>query len=227
MDVEADMENPWLNLPPIAPFVLPCDKADVNRHNAHPATLRKPSGALNLRLRPLPFVGNPNAPLVLLTLNPGDKPGDEAVQATPEYQDLSARNLRHAGGFYYLDDRLPSCPGKSYNLRQLRALIQAVGLRTVQEQVFLAQFSPYHSAEYVETGTRFHSQLYTFFLVRNAIQRGALVIALRSATLWLSAVSELHFYSGFFRCSNPRSPTVSPRSLGRGFELAVQALSKR
>jgi hypothetical protein len=219
------MDNPWLDLPRSSPFIAPVDSEAVIRHNNHPAVLRKPAGSINDRLRPVPFVGNPASPVVLLTLNPGDKPGDEAVQQTQAYKDLNHRNLRHETGFYYLDDRLPDCPGKQYNRRQLRALIEAVGLRKVQEQVFLVQFLPYHSAEYVETSVRFYSQKYTFGLVRAATIRGALIIALRSTTLWLSAVPELRGYSRFFRCSNPRSPTVSSRSLGPAFRFAVDALS--
>jgi hypothetical protein len=219
------MDNPWLDLPHSSPFIAPVDVGAVSRHNRHPAVLRKPAASINDRLRPLPFIGNPAAPVVLLTLNPGDKPGDEAVQQTQAYKDLNHLNLRHETGFYYLDDRLPDCPGKQYNQRQLRALIEAVGIRKVQERVFLAQFSPYHSAEYVETGVRFQSQHYTFGLVRAAATRRALIIALRSTTLWLSAVPQLGGYSRFFRCSNPRSPTVSPRSLGSAYGFAVDALS--
>lgn len=219
------MENPWLNLPNESPFVLPVDADDAERHNRHPAVLRNPAGSLNLRLMPLPFVGNQAAKVLLLTLNPGDKPGDEAIQSTYQYKSLYIQNLRHETGFFYIDEKLPDCPGKSYNLRQLKALIQTVGLRKVQEQVFLAQFLPYHSAEYVETNVRFHSQKYTNGLVLAALQRGAFIIALRSSRLWLSAVPELNGYSRFFRCSNPRSPTISPRSLGPAFEQVVEALS--
>lgn len=220
------MQNPWLDLPNTAPFVLPSDEALVARHNQHSRCVRKPTGRINLSLRPVPFIGNPTAPVVLLTLNPGDKKGDEIGQGNSIYQQLSIENLQHAGGYYYLHPNLPACPGKSYAQWQLKALLLRLGLDAIYEKIFLAQYMPYHSNEYVDTQTFFPSQRYTFSLVTNAMSRGALIVFLRSRRLWQSAVPGLATYGNVVECSNPRAPTVSPGSLGQDFERVANAISK-
>ena len=60
------MSNPWGRLPCTAPFVLPEDKEEVLAFNkkvgeGHPAYLR-------LEVMPEPFVGKPDAPVVLLAV---------------------------------------------------------------------------------------------------------------------------------------------------------------
>ena len=53
------------------------------------------STAYRLHLPPLPFQGSPDAPIVLLGLNPGHKDADEANHITPEFRETNFRNYRH------------------------------------------------------------------------------------------------------------------------------------
>ncbi|MDZ4855311.1 MAG: hypothetical protein SGJ26_10735 [Nitrospirota bacterium] len=220
------MKNPWLDLPKSAPFVLAGDSALVAQHNAHPKCERKQTGRINLKLRPVPYIGDPKAPVVLLTLNPGDKPGDELGEANDIYRRMSKANLNHEAGYYILHPELPACPGKSYARWQVKALLQRFDTDVLCEKLFLAQYMPYHSNEYVDTKTLFPSQRYTFSLIENAVARGALIVVLRSKALWLRAVPALRTYRNLVECSNPRSPTVSPGSLSLDFERVVHAIAE-
>lgn len=220
------MLNPWINLPNYSPFVLPDEAELVARHNQHPRCNQKPTGRINLALRPVPFIGAPNAPIVLLTLNPGDKKGDEIGQSNDVYRQLSRANLKHKGGYYYLHPELPACPGKNYAQWQFKALLERINLKALYKKIFLAQYMPYHSNEYVNTNIFFPSQRYTFALVSAAVSRGALIVILRSKRLWLSAVPALGSYPNVLECSNPRAPTISPGSLGPNFERIVSAISE-
>lgn len=221
------MLNPWLALPKSAPFVLNNELDMVRAHNEHKRCISKPSGKINLNLRPVPYIGNPSAPVVLLTLNPGDKPGDFEGQSNETYKALSERNLVHEAGYYYLDPNLPKCPGKEYAHRQFKeplADLADVPADVILDGVFLAQYMPYHSNEFVDTGMKLPSQQYTFSLVSKAITRGALVIALRSSKLWCEVLPELVDYSNFYSCSNPRSPTLSRRSLPTAYDRMIDAM---
>jgi len=219
------MHNPWLDLPNAAPFVLPSEADLVNRHNQHRLVNAKPKRRINLNLRPVPFIGNPLAPVVLLTLNPGDKEGDEEAQATDAYRRLSHANLRHAGGYYYLDDALSTSPGGRYARSQLKGLIGRVAPDRLYSNVFLAQYMPYHSNIYVDTGMFYPSQDYTFNLVDAAIRRGAMVVILRSKKPWTEKVPALAAYQNVCECSNKRNPTISVKNLGHdNFERLVQAI---
>jgi hypothetical protein len=217
------MKNPWLSIPEHDPFVLPEEAGLVRAHNEICRYKSKPTGLINTKLRPVPFIGNPNANVVLLTLNPGDKPGDLEGQSNDIYGKLSRRNLSHDGGYYYLNPTLPDCPGKSYAHRQFKELLADFPDR-IYHGVFLAQYMPYHSNTFVNTRILFPSQKYTFGLVSQAVARGAVVVVLRARKLWLSAVPELACYANLFQCSNPLSPTLSRRSLKHSYEIVANAL---
>lgn len=60
------MQNPWLDLPRTPPYVLPIDAEAVARFNES----AKDHGRLLLELLPYPRLGDPNAPIVLMSLNP-------------------------------------------------------------------------------------------------------------------------------------------------------------
>jgi hypothetical protein len=67
------MLNPWLELPPMSPYVLEIDRNAVKQYNAKVAGEKK----INFGLIPEPFIGNPEtATVILLNLNPGDSPED-------------------------------------------------------------------------------------------------------------------------------------------------------
>src|SRR5688500_3058766 len=62
--------NPWLRLPDSGPYVLADDAEAVGRFNDKPN--RKPIHLLRIHdLLPEPFIGSPDAPVVLLSNNPG------------------------------------------------------------------------------------------------------------------------------------------------------------
>ncbi len=64
--------NPWQRLPLLKPFVLPEDKSPLSSFNASASD----DFFVHLELLPEPFLGSPNAPVVVLGLNPGFKEAD-------------------------------------------------------------------------------------------------------------------------------------------------------
>lgn len=60
-------QNPWQGLPPSPPYILPDDSVPVVAFNLKSTEVTK----YDLRLFPEPFFGRPDAPVVVLMLNPG------------------------------------------------------------------------------------------------------------------------------------------------------------
>ena len=81
--------NPWLALPSRAPYVLPEDRSAVERFNRTAAAPVR----LETSLLPEPYVGRVDAPVVLLTLNPGVSPGDFALHTDSAFQQRVPPNV--------------------------------------------------------------------------------------------------------------------------------------
>src|SRR2546427_6801526 len=115
------VRNPWLDLPHQAPFVLTEDAkavADFNR-SATDATRS------HVELLPEPFLGDPKAPVVLLSLNPGFSHEDADCHTDPTFARLSRANLEHRAcdhPFYLLNPTV-SGPGRRWWDRRLSRLL--------------------------------------------------------------------------------------------------------
>jgi hypothetical protein len=84
-------ENPWDRLPLQAPFLLPEDARLINEFNVNAADRFK----VHFDIFPEPFLGNPNAPVVLLGLNPGFNELDIKQHKEARFAALSRANLLH------------------------------------------------------------------------------------------------------------------------------------
>jgi hypothetical protein len=86
------------------------------------------------------------------------------------------------------------------------------------------EYFPYHSRRFKKPVQNLPSQQYGFHLVHRAIDRGAIIILMRSKRLWLEAVSQLHGYSRLFELRNPQNPAISPRNCPQGYPLIAEIL---
>ena len=218
MENSSAVVNPWLALPTQPPYVLPNDKPHLTDYAKAPSDT-----AYHLDLPPLPFQGRPDAPIVLLGLNPGySEANDENWHKKPEFLEINQRNYRHdATSEYPLFFLNPNIEGGSFSggqnwwHRRLKPLRKAGYDDKLLARAFLSvQYVPYRSKSYKHNRTVLESQKYGFDLVRQAVERGALVISLRSERLWKEAVEELDGYERFYQLSNPRYPVLSEKQLG-------------
>lgn len=91
------MHNPWLALPPTAPYVLPAEREIIERFNR---TYPDPKTQIRLQVLPEPFIGNLNAKVVVLSLNPGFDESDMTWHSQPDFATSIHANLRHASQPY-------------------------------------------------------------------------------------------------------------------------------
>src|SRR4051812_43270346 len=102
------MPNPWIGLPHDPPFVLPEDAEAVRAFNARASEKTK------LRIDeflPEPFVGNRNAPVVVLGNNPGYSAEGARLKSERGFAACMRANLQHAKSEFPLVFLSPTSPG--------------------------------------------------------------------------------------------------------------------
>lgn len=218
--------NPWYALPQSPPFVLPEDAVQIHSRNSK---TKKSPFKLHLDLYPEPYVGDRSAPVVLLSLNPGYDATDPETHQRSDFAKLARANLLHQNTrypFFFLDPSL-QCAGSQYWRRALKPIIGEVGLDRVARGVLCVEYFAYHSERFNRPRRRIPSQEYSFFLVREAIKRGALIFLHRSLESWLVAVPELEHYGHRYQITNPQAPPrLSLERCPEGFSEAVRRLKR-
>lgn len=163
-------------------------------------------------LQPIPYLGNPEAKVIWLLANPGLSATDSM------YSPLTAKvahesRLHINKTIYPLLSELDENPGLLWMKSKLSPLIRDVGLETVAHNLFIAEFHPYHSKQYAQIPYTLPTQQYTFDLVKNAVQSGALVIIGRLAKEWKIALPELE-HADLLEPSSIRNAVISPKNFG-------------
>jgi len=218
------MDNPWRQLPEQPPYVLPADAHAVASFNRR----ARDDYRLRTDVLPEPYLGDPTAPIVLLNLNPGfDEEDDHLFIADPCGRELLLGNLRHepaAYPFYHLDPRIAGFGGAVWWTKRLGALIRLVGAEVVANRVLCVELFPYPSRKYGGMGGMLESQRYSFQLVEQAIERRALIVAMRSRKLWCAQVPRLAAYDRLHTCRNWQQPYISPGNLPAAFPAIERIL---
>jgi hypothetical protein len=204
------MINPWNELPVSSPYVLSVDRPQIEHFNRD----SRPEHCLRLEIFPEPFLGDPNAPIILLNLNPGFSKEDLRWHSKDDFQNSSLCNLNHGKTeypFYLLNPRYSESPGHQWWERRLRIVIKEFGLETVANRMLCVELFPYHSEQFKHGELSVPSQQYGYHLVSRALERKAIVVMMRSKRLWLKAVPALANYN-FHELKNPRSPYITPKT---------------
>lgn len=201
-------KNPWQNLKPL--YVLPEDFAAIAHHKNYS----------NLRLDTLPdqvIGGLDKAEVIFLLLNPGFDDKDISVNLKlPQFVEANRHNLidPYTSPFYYFNGKLNATGGYAWWRRILNPLIEAgITEAMLSEKIMAVEYFPYHSKYWKEL-PQVPSQQIAFNLVRDAIERGKLIVIMRGKDKWLNAVSELVGYEKVILHPNPRNVSISPKNIG-------------
>jgi hypothetical protein len=221
--VTTQVENPWADLPSKPPFVLPQDKELIERFNRAAEDRHR----VRLEILPEPYLGSPDAPVVLLSLNPGFKKWNIKQHRNARFAKLSRANLLHRPAeypFYLLDPRIDRT---TYWERKLGRLIKQLGCaKSVARNVLCVELFPYHSKKFRHSRLDMPSQQYSCSLVRRAIQRRAVILILRGRKHWWRSIPELETYRNRYVGNSPQAAAVSPGNLPKGFAAAVRAIRR-
>lgn len=216
------MENPWKVLPERPPYVLPSDEQAVAAFNAAATEEHKN----HVELPPEPFLGRADAPVVLLNLNPGFHERDYLTYEDPYALDIWRRNILHEPldfPFFLLDPRIEGATGAGWWRKKLKEPIGVAGVKAVANTISCIEYFPYHSRKFRAMGRPLESQLYSFLLVNQAIDRNATIILMRSRRLWEYAGPRLKTYPNRFALNNV---AISRNNCPDGFPAIEGALRR-
>jgi hypothetical protein len=224
--------NPWKDLPDQPLFVLDADRAIINAHNKQ--FEESSSYYVHISVLPEPFLGRPDAPVVLLNLNPGwNEEKDPSNHSRPEFIKRNRENLLHVSSeypFYLLDPSLRPNRTEWWDKR-LGDLIDAIGSKTVgpkavAQNVLCVEYFPYHSKRYKKC-ERLPSQDYSFALAKDAVERDAVILLMRGKQRWTNAVPSLSSYKRLFFPSSFQCAYISRNNYSAGFDAAVAEIKAK
>lgn len=184
---------------------------------------------LHLEVPPEPFIGNPEASVVLLLLNPGYSDEDFCAYNDPTLDEASRLNRQHGlqdspYPFYYLDPRFQAYSGSEWWRRHLRRLIDDCGLESVARNVACIEHFPYHSQRYPGK-VSVPSQYYGFHLVEQAIERDAVIVLVRGKGPWFASVLALESYSKCIELKNKQNVRLTRGNCPDGcYDRIVKAI---
>ena len=114
--------NPWAALPRYPPYALPGDQSCLQAFNKRLAA--DSPHYIDLTLPPEPIIGLHEAPVVLLSANPGRAPGDYVHYRQPGATGRSLEDAGSASGtpVRWLHDDAASSPGGLWWRKLLRDL---------------------------------------------------------------------------------------------------------
>jgi len=227
------MKNPWLQLQKKAPFVLSCDAKLIDEFNRDWSNTQF---EIILSETPSPYIGDPEAQIVFLNLNPGYSPyeiNESSSLKISHCDEIARENLLHKFydyPFYVLDPSLAGTPsGYEWFNQRFSPLIKAAGMNTkeLSKKIFLAEFFPYRSKKFKWVGSILPSQEYVVSLVEKAISRQAIIVIMRGEKLWFSAIPTLEKYYNRYTLHSPQNVTISEKNLGKeGFKVVIENLLK-
>lgn len=219
------MENPWKYLPDEFPFLLPSDYHSVMAFNKEVKSVHK----IRYELLPEPYLGNPDAPIYLLNLNPGFSELDIPFYEKEYVQTTWKKNILHCHmdyPFYLLDPEIQEESGPMWWTKKLKEPIQFAGRKKVANTFFCVEYFPYHSKNYRANKFVLESQRYGFHLVKQAIAKGAIFILMRAEKLWVEAIPELRNYQFLYRLNSSQNVSISQANCPTGFELIKEHLKE-
>ena len=204
-------DNPWRTLPDEPPFIAASDRLALT-------DLVRQRCGVHLETMPHPWHGNPaTATALLLLTNPGWNEAEIEQERTHlQYREIvrKAFLLDPGVGFWPLRSEVRHTSAADFWRPKLRPLRDMVDDRAINERLTTVQFFPYHSGT-DRNPPIVPSQQFTFALVRQALERGALVIVMRKWDAWRAAVPALSSSPRLLRNPNPRQLAISPGNLGR------------
>jgi hypothetical protein len=106
-------------------------------------------------------------------------------------------------------------------------MTSATSEEVVARGVLCVEYFPYHSVRFAHSSVRVPSQEYGFWLVREALQRRAVVIVMRARRLWEQAIPVLRDYGKLFGLNSPQNVSITPRNCPEGFPVAIRQLRRR
>lgn len=221
------MKNPWLNFNISGEMVHQLDRDSFSLHNASVVADYK----FLPQLAPEPWIGDPEAKLLVLLANPGATRGDvlgKKQEGADLINQLSIANLNHSIKDYphfFFNPILEGTDGHTWYKKRFGHLIEATSAQNVSKKVLSCELVPYHSFSWKKPRVMPPTQSYTFEIVRNAIERGAVILIGRGKADWFKNVPELSKYKRYFQPASAQCAYISPKNYGKNYREILSSIS--
>ncbi len=222
--------SPWTSVPEKTPYVLSEDLPHIEAWNE---TSRGRDDRFRLRtdLLPDPFLGPRNAPIVFLGRNPGFEGSEVEDHKRPYFAsairgNLSDEKSQHV--LFYLTEKFADTAGGRWWRKSLRQLERSgASFEGMARRILAIEFHGYHSRKWTSLPITLPSQSYGFALVKEAMERRAIIIVTRGVDDWDVAVPGLRKYEARFSTLNRQNASVSEGNLPSGvFARLLDAVSQ-
>lgn len=233
--------NPWYSLVEdykksnsnLDSFILKSEQEIIKKFNANQ---KDEKYLIKEKIRPCPYKGDiHNAPIIILGLNPGySKQESQEFYTNKDFDLWTMNNLVHHytpeyKPFFALEQEFITF--SKYWYEKLKSLIDIFGQDLVADSCCLVEYFPYHSEKFKSINKSIYpdylpSQKYTFELVKQAMERNAIILITRSKNLWCEAVEGLEHYPNTFIGNSYLNPVVSPNNYPKDFDKIVSAIEK-
>jgi hypothetical protein len=205
--------NPWLRAPERPPYVLPEDV--------------RGTAAFALNKVPCPWSGPAfSASVLMLSLNPGLSVDDQDQRdlEDPAFVAMAKDQLMGLAPFPWLQDQWAHAGGARCWRARLRRLAQDVGEAAIGERFAVIEWLGYASARFITLSAPVPSQDFAGAVVRQAMEREAVIVVARSWRRLVALVPGLQSYPVVCMRS-VMSPYLTPRNAGEdGYERVVTML---
>lgn len=224
------MENPWKHFEISKEMVHESDREAFEIHNAR---AKKPNHRLLMQLAPEPWIGSPQAKVVILYANPGATDGDQEgrkQECADRINELSIANLRGQINDYphfFFNEELKESAGYKWYAKRFRLLIEGSSVEEVSKGIMTCELAPYHSVNWRKPSNDFATQKYTFEIVRQAVEDEKVILIIRGKDTWLENVPGLQKYlenGKAFLPSSRQCGYITRNNLGEGFDAALKAI---
>lgn len=186
------MPNPWTSITdPSGAYVLEADREPIESFNETASDEHR----IQLGVLPEPFIGDPAAPVLILSLNPGFKPAQLEAHARPPLAELLMQSMRLEAGessipFHHLHPVYQEHSPSLWWQRCLKGWIERYGIERVSRAFFCIEYFPYASRRYKALPDLLDSQRFAFAVARAKIAEGATVIVFRHKRAWAEALHD-------------------------------------
>lgn len=220
------MENPWSDFFESEHMVHPDDEQIIKEHNESVDRRYQ----FLLHLAPEPWVGNINSPLVVLYANPGATEFDLTGKTQYKAQEINsfARiNLRQEPSLFphfFFSPKLEGTQGQKWYFKTFKGLLEKVSPLDISNKLLTCEIAPYHSKNWKQPTVKIPTQSYTEYLVKEAMERRAVILIHRGSKYWLEQIELLNRYPLAFRPNSAQNPYVSKGNYPKAFDFILNAV---
>ena len=220
------LNNPWDGFEYSDEMVHPLDIPSVTQHNQS----SKPEHQFLLHLAPEPWIGNLKGNLLVLYANPGATKDnlkrviqeDHSKVMEKSIMNLNQKNTEYP--HFHFDPELSGTEGSKWFESKYKWVLDATSRQAVSRNLVTCELAPYHSVKWKVPKIMPPTQEFTYQIIRDGIERDAVILLARSARVWTQNVPELLKYNRVYQ-PNSINASISPNNYPNSFEKIIEAVS--